>query len=214
MTRPVTLSYTLIDPSDTDCIAEAQQLVGAGNLTIDGVLASSGSVSFTGGGYQIAITSAGNLSALTFTVTGTDGEGRSISDAIAGPNSNTVETTKYFKTVTQIAVDGAVGTNVTVGIADEFAATYYIVSSKRAVSSVSVGISSGATVNYKVQNMNMDPQTTANASQVWYDHATLANQSASAASSYISPVRAVRLVINSYSNTPTLTLTIVQSWKP
>lgn len=212
MTRPVTLSYTLVDPSDTDCIAAAQQLVGAGNLTIDGVLASSGSVSFTGGGYQLAIASTGNLSAITFTVTGTDGEGRSISEAIAGPNNNTVETSKYFKTVTQIAADGAVGTNVIVGIADEFASTYYIVSSTRAVSSIGVGISSGATVNYKIQHMVMDPQSTANASQVWYDHSTLANQSASAASSYIAPVRAVRLVMNSYTSTPTMTVTILQAW--
>ena len=211
MVRPVTLSYTLIDPSDTDCIAEAQQLVGAGNLDLDGVLVASGSVTFTGGGYQIALYSAGNLSARTFTITGTDGEGRAITDAVTGPNNSTVESVKYFKTVTQIAASGSVGSDIIVGIADEFASTYYIVSSKRAVSSISVGVSSGASVNYKIQNMNKDPQTTANADQVWYDHSTLANQTASAASSYISPVRAIRLIINSFSSTPTMTVNIVQA---
>lgn len=112
---------------DRDGIAEAQQLGGAGSLTLDGVLADAGTAgqfdigdTYTGvHGVQVGIYSAGNLSALTFTVTGLNEYGVSTTEAITGPNNSTVETTGYWSQVTDVSASGAVGSDVEVGTVDE-----------------------------------------------------------------------------------------------
>lgn len=67
----------------------------------------------------VTLTSAGNISGVTFTIYGYDQYGQAMSFAIAGPNANTVATTKAFKTVTRVAAGGAVGTNTSVGFNDK-----------------------------------------------------------------------------------------------
>lgn len=104
--------------TDRDGVSAAQQLGGAGNLLINGAAAVAGAYSAGfDGGRKITVYSLGNLSTLTFTVTGTDKDGAAQTEAITGPNATTVTGTKYFQGVTQIAVNGAVGTNVEVGFA-------------------------------------------------------------------------------------------------
>lgn len=70
-------------------------------------------------GRPVTLYSSGNLSALTFTVYGEDTTGAITSEAITGPNNSTVTTVKRFRGVTQVAVSGAVGTNVEVGYAQD-----------------------------------------------------------------------------------------------
>jgi hypothetical protein len=67
------------------------------------------------GGRKITVYSTGNLSALTFTITGTDKDGAAQTNDITGPNNGTTTGTKYFQTVTQVAVGATVGTNVEIG---------------------------------------------------------------------------------------------------
>lgn len=125
-----------IDPIDVDRdgIAEAQQLGGSGNLTLNGVLCDVGTAlrfdigdSYSDGiaGVQIGIYSAGNISARTFTVTGLDQDGNSITESIAGPNATTTESTKYYSRITNIASDGAVASDVEVGTVDEVCTVTY-----------------------------------------------------------------------------------------
>lgn len=104
--------------TDRDGICQAQQTGGAGALTLNGAGVSGGlySAGFDGG-RKITVYSAGNLSARTFTVTGTDWTGAAQSEEITGPNATTATGTKYFQTVTGVSVDGAVGTDVEVGFA-------------------------------------------------------------------------------------------------
>lgn len=104
--------------TDRDGIGIAQVRTGAGNLTITGAGAAAGvyNSGFTGG-RLLTLYSTGNLSALTFTVTGTDWRGDALSESITGPNNTTVTGTKYFQTVTQVAVGATIGTNVEVGFA-------------------------------------------------------------------------------------------------
>ena len=116
--RPVYQELQLAAPDDNG-IALAQQLVGAGNLTLNGVMVTGG-VADLGVAQRVGIASAGNLSAVTFTVYGTDYNGDTISESLAGPNNNSVNTVLDYLTVTRIAASAAVGTNViagTVGIA-------------------------------------------------------------------------------------------------
>ena len=68
----------------------------------------------------VSLTSAGNISAVTFTISGFDIYGQPMTQALAGPNANTVNTLKAFWQVTNIAVNGAVGTNTSAGTSDVF----------------------------------------------------------------------------------------------
>jgi hypothetical protein len=70
--------------------------------------------------HQLNFTSGDNLSAITATVVGTDADDNVISEDVALPNNTTVESTKYFKTVTDLSVDATLGANtLDVGWVDE-----------------------------------------------------------------------------------------------
>ena len=100
---------------DADGISTAATISGSGNLTINGALASGGSCTFDAGRI-VTILSAGDDSGDTFTVTGTDVNGDAQTEDITGANAGTATGTKYFKTVTQIATDGASAGNVSAGV--------------------------------------------------------------------------------------------------
>ena len=100
---------------DADGISTAATLSGSGNLTINGALASGGSCTFDAGRI-VTILSAGDDSGDTFTVTGTDVNGDAQTEDITGANAGTATGTKYFKTVTQIATDGASAGDVSAGV--------------------------------------------------------------------------------------------------
>ena len=97
--------------ADTAAIAALQTLGGAGNMNLRGTSVSDGSNM----GTTVTLTSGGNISGTNFTITGTDASGASVNQTIAGPNAGTVTTTQKFLTVTQIATNGAVGTNTSAG---------------------------------------------------------------------------------------------------
>ena len=56
------------------------------------------------------------ISGVTMTITGTDLNGDAQTESLNGPNNNTVTSTNKFLTVTQVAADGAVSTNTSIGI--------------------------------------------------------------------------------------------------
>ena len=100
--------------ASTTSVAAAQTLGSAGNMTL-AAGASTGAFNGTNTAQVITLTSTGNISARTFTVTGTDTKGDTVTEDITGPNNSTVTGSVFFATVTQIAVDGAVGTNTSAG---------------------------------------------------------------------------------------------------
>lgn len=110
--------------SGTALLAALQTTAGAGNLVLT---AGAGVTSVVVNGVtrlrldtprRITLTSAGNISAVTFTISGFDLYGQPMTQALAGPNANTVATTKAFRDITQVAVSAAVGTNTSVGFND------------------------------------------------------------------------------------------------
>ncbi len=108
-----TLTLTLAALS-ANAISTTQTPGGAGNLTITGSLASGGVATFLVP-QRVGITSTGDISNRTFTITGTGNNGASQSEALTGPNNATVHTLKDFATVTQIAISGAAAAAVTAG---------------------------------------------------------------------------------------------------
>jgi VCBS repeat-containing protein len=104
------------DALDADSVCQSQSAGAAGNLTINGAKASNGVATFSAA-RLITVASSANLATLTFTITGTDINGSALVEVVTGVNNNTVTTTGYFKTITQVAISSSTGGgNVTVGM--------------------------------------------------------------------------------------------------
>lgn len=108
--RPVRIVVGVLT-DDANGIFEDQTAGGAGDLTLNGALVSDG-VATAAHAQKVSLESTGDLSGVTFTITGTDADGKTITEDLAGPNNSTVDSVNFFKTVTNVAVDGSVGTNV------------------------------------------------------------------------------------------------------
>jgi hypothetical protein len=205
--RPITLSRALVAAA-AGAVCASQTTAGAGNLLINGTLASGG-VATLDTQRNVGITSAGNVSAVTFTITGTDQQNRVISESLAGPNANTVTSVLNYKTVTSIAVSAAVASNVTVDTLATGASQEIPLDRNLNPFNVSISgeILSGA-VNWSIQYTFDDIFASAGPFN-WYNHSTLVNQAVSANGTILSPVRAIRVVTN--SGTGTLSTQVVQS---
>ena len=128
--------------ADTDGICASQTTSAAANMTLNGALTAtingnsvyapsvSGTAATADGAWarKIGITSDGNDSGITFTITGTDVNGKALSETVTGPNSTTVystmSTAANFKTVTKIATSAATTGNITIGTAAVAADVY------------------------------------------------------------------------------------------
>lgn len=152
--RPKSVTLTLPTVSTTS-IATAAAYGAAGNMTLNGT------TSFTNA-VQAGLTSAGDLSALTFTITGTDEQGAAQTEAVTGPNAATVTSTKFFKTITSIAVSATTG-GVTVSAGPCNAATTGGLCSQWIPLdvvpqnfAVTVAANISGTINYKLQKCYED----------------------------------------------------------
>jgi hypothetical protein len=100
--------------SDADSICEAQTAGGAGALTIDGTAASDG-VAYVFG-QAVTITSAGDDTGITFTVSGLGIDGYSFaSETVTGSDTSIVATQTLFHSVASVVTSGATADDVTVG---------------------------------------------------------------------------------------------------
>lgn len=146
------------------------------SLTINGALASGG-VATLDVQRRVLITTTADESAKTFTITGTNWAGNTISQTIAGPNATTGATTISFKTVTSITISAAAAGSLTVGTNgvadspwvrfDDFAPNY-----------VSVACTTSGTANWTVQltlDDPNDPQTPVSAGSMTFQNATDTN---------------------------------------
>lgn len=90
-------------------VAGSQTPAGAGNLTL-----AANTVALNPDQY-VYITTAADETAVTFTVYGTDRNGTSVVESIAGVDTDVVSSTKKWAVITRIAVDGATAGAITVG---------------------------------------------------------------------------------------------------
>lgn len=215
-----TLTYTLTAP-DADGVCASQTTGGAGNLLLNGALvdAVSGTFKVTDKCPKlISATSAGNLSGVTITMSyRATRDGDILTQSRTGPNANTVLFAQYVYELINLAVDGAVGTAITVGTSDA-AISHFVMnqaySSKRAVS---VEISSG-TVTVSLQHTLSDvlnlynTNTFTEATAAWIDNDAVVPlvglTSGQTVALYECYVSAFRLKVTAYSGTPTVILRI------
>ena len=110
--------------ADDDGISVSAQVGNNANLVLGGALASGGSVTFVYG-RLVTITSGGNDSGISFTVTGTNVDGDAQTESITGANAGVATGTKFFKTITQIAAVGDPAGTVKAGVTDKAAVPYF-----------------------------------------------------------------------------------------
>lgn len=215
--RPIYLTRSLSVAADADGIAQDQAIAG-GVLTLNGALVVSG-VAQLGSQRKVLLTpgAGDNLTGINFTLTGTDDQGHVISEIIAGPNAVTAQSVLDYTTVVSISADvaGGVGETVSfgtngVGASVPIPMDQYIPDFTATLAAI---LRSGA-VNYTVQFTMDDVFAAYNADTnqtqfmngaaagdptkiIWWDHATLTAQAASAKGVLTEPVRAVRLLTNS-----------------
>lgn len=206
--RPLKIAFTMA-AADADgiCLSQTPAAGGVQSLTINGALAAAG-VATLDVPRRVSITSAGNDSGRTFTVTGTDRYGHTQTEAIAGPNTATVIGTKDFKTVTGVTIDDDSAGAITVGSSDEAATPWIPLDLYRNPVNVSfaVALSAGASLTYTVQHTLDNPFDGSAIAAL--NHATIAAQTASKDGSYTTPITAIRLLVASFvSGTATFTVT-------
>lgn len=214
MPRPRTYNWPA---PDADGICLAQQTAGAGAFTINGALLdlpatmqASRRVVLPGIQRTVSITCAADISGVDFTIVGTDLRGNAVTETLAGPDTTptTVETTAQYHTITSITVDGAVGTNTTVGTGTTgqtnwFTFDYYITPV-----AISLQADISGTINYTVRTTNDDVQT--DSSPAVTAVSGMSGATGDAAAALTAPWRAVQAVVNS-STDGTLDLFILQA---
>lgn len=208
--KPIVKSFT-VQAAVNNAVCADQTKATAGALVIDGANASGGVATFPAA-YAVSVTSDGNDSTRTYTITGTDSVGRAITETITGPNATTVYTTSVFLTVTAVSVGGGgtVGT-VRVGFGS-FGATAPLPMDYQGRPEFSLQVvvdTSGGTPTWTIQQTLDDVQT--NAYPTWFDHpdSDLVTQTINRQGNYAFIPAAIRLKVA--SGTGKATLTVIQA---
>lgn len=203
-------------------IALSQTTGGAANLNINGALASGG-VATLDTPRRVLITSAGNDSGITFTVTGTNHTGNPIRETVTGANTSSVYTLQDFATVTRIATSGATAGNVTVGTNGVASSPWKVITFEFGSTNLAFGVTVSGTTNYSIEytydnpnNNQANMQGQGNGGSyptppTAWALAALSNKTANADGSIGTPIYAWRLTLNSQTNPGFATATGIQS---
>lgn len=201
-----------VSAANTTAVAAAQTRVGAGNITL-----ASSTVTLPNGGQRPSLTSTGNISAVTFTFTGTDRAGNAMSMAMAGPNNNTVILPATMATITQLATSGTVGTNTSAGYADQADTNPLPLDTIYDPTNVSLTLQnftgSGtpeATVRFTQNNVQAFDGTYNLGTVIWFNHATLVAQTAAATGNFDKPVVACGLFLDGSGAAATVDFIVIQ----
>ena len=187
--------------SDSDGICEAQTHSSGGtqNLTINGELSFSGTVSFISP-HIIIITSVGNDSSRTFSVSGTDVRGATISESITGGNASSVVTSNYFKTVTGIVINGNSSGELTAGVDGRSSSNWGAVDTTGVNIGFGCVMSTGGNFTYSMQHTFGDVQNLKDTEFYWFDQESLVDKTDNQDGNYAFGFTACRAVITAYTS--------------
>ncbi len=220
--RPKRLDLDLATP-DPDGLADNNDSSGA-TLTLDGSLTSGGSFTAADGlarRLDIIDTATADQSGATFTVVGTDADDRAQTEDIVGPGSGaTVESTKYFKTVTSVTIASGVACGtVDMGTVDEVVSPTIPLDHYQGVAPT-VQVDVTGTINYDIQVTLRNPFDQSSAAPfdnndqedlTWINDGNFGGKSADLLDDLAAPgARALRVVSNSHSAGAELQVNIVQ----
>lgn len=202
--------------SDRDGVAAAQQLAGAGALTLNGALVKPMPAqpnilqAFFDPDFSrvVSIYSAGDLSLINFTVLGYL-FGALVTETLAGPTAGaTVQTTQRYTSVLSVTADAAVGTDVEVGSGSTGITRWFVPSSYANPIDIGIGLIITGTLNATVQHTFDNVQTVTSPSTL--NNSALTGVTASDDGNYAFGIAACRAVVNSSSG-GTLVATFIQA---
>ncbi|MDE2102984.1 MAG: hypothetical protein KGL39_37415 [Patescibacteria group bacterium] len=191
-------------------IALSQSLGGARNLTLNGVLVTGG-VAITDVARRIGITSAGNDSGITWTITGTDRYGRTQSESLAGANATVAQSVKDYATITQISGSGATAAAVTSGTTSTGSTAPYIVDSFINPAGIVAALEVSGTVTTGLEGSFTDLTPNwdlANNSPVWYPVAGFSGLTNNTQNTITGPFTMLRQTNTSGTGTATTRLVV------
>lgn len=136
--------------ADDNGICQSQSPGAAGNLTINGALASGG-VATMDVARRVGITSAGDDSTATFTVTGTDRYGRAQTETVTGTNGSVASTEHDFLTVAVVHISKASAAAVIVGTTSVGSTDAWIVDSVVNPQGIGFQVESVGTADCKIE---------------------------------------------------------------
>lgn len=211
--------YILPRATDADAIATAQTITGAASVTLNGTLVSGGVAtikqtgkdangrSYSVHGQVVTITSAGDDTGVTFTVVGTDQDGKSITATVTGVSAAAATVAGYWSTVTAVSTSGTTDGNITVGITTA-SSTPTIPLDTRNASGCALSVVLSGTATYSVQHTFQDIQAAAWKDGYSWDAAdgTWQNHDSS------DLVAATATADGNYAFIPTATRAIVTAW--
>lgn len=153
--RPVQVTVGPLATASATSICASQTPTAL--FTINGSLASGG-VATLDTARRVLITPAGNESANTFTVNGTNASGVPQTEIIAGQNATAFYTNLDFKTVTSITLASAASGAITVGT-NSVASSAWVRLDEWASPMVAIQCTVTGTVTYTVQQTLQDPNS-------------------------------------------------------
>lgn len=159
--------------------------------------------------------SATNHAAKTIVLVGTDAQGNAQTETIAAPGTSaTVTSTKYFKTLTSATPSATIGSDTfDIGWSAASITQMYPVDFNSVTGGgISLGVTVTGTINFDVQHTLDDifESTTAAQNARWFDHSTIAADTASVDGNYAFPIRAIRFLTNSVTTGATVVFSILQ----
>ena len=209
-----------IDPANVNTTGYDSGLTGAGPWTITTQNSGDSLAHRVGVG-----SSSTTIAAIVLTLTGTDADGKAITNTVTGINNSTVETTKYFKTLTTISASATIGAStLDVGWVDEVTSqTIPLDHYQSSPPVIQIDLTGTANFDIEVTAENPYPNLTdengapfAVAEQsdlTWINDGNFTAKTADLIDDLaVEGVRALRVVINSYTDTAELQVHINQPY--
>ena len=210
---PISVTVGPSENSSANSIALSQTPLAAGNLTLNGALVVNSVAVMPASPQRLLFTPTGAeaTNGTTWTITGTDWNGNTATEVVAGVNNpSTAQSVYDYQTVTQIAVNKAQAGAVTVGT-NGVASSRPIFLDMFAPAPTGLQISVVGSVNATVQQSLDDPNSIVGGYTAvnWVNHPdpALNGITTTVQGNYAYLPRIVRILLNSGSGSVTLTVT-------
>lgn len=201
--------------SNASLVTTTKQFLSVTAITASGAAAGNVSAGLSGSTTldmprRVIITSSGNDSAKTFTIRGTDWNGRVISETVTGANATIAQSVYDYKTVTYVAISADSAGTVKVGT-NGVASSRPIILDSFANAPTAIQADVTGTVNYTIQQSLDNPAKVGYTSMTWVNHpdTNVVSATADAQANYAYVPVATRITLNSGSGS--VKYTVIQA---
>lgn len=195
----------------TTAVCALQSRTGAGALILNGTLVNTNlsvkTVDFGRINRVVSLTSGNDLHLINITITGTL-NGVAQSETIAGPNVNTVETTKVFSTITSVTTDGTV-TAISLGSGSTGYTDWFTYDKHGSVANLAIAVDATATVSYSFQ-VTLDDVQGNNSPLTFTPISAMTTASTDQLANYTAPLNYCRIAMISSDATGAFVATLLQ----